>query len=345
MDHEEREHFHTKDEHEVKGIETGRHSPIAEEDVWEVIDSYFNTVGLVFQQIDSYNTFVDRIRAIIKEAKCIEYKQDLGAKTGKMRHFIVEFGEPRFFKHPVYSDGKEGNLAEKIFPSQARLRSLNYETELTLDCKLKVYEENEEGHRVKLKEDQEYTRVRLGYIPVMVRSKYCALTHLENEESVIQHGECIHDQGGYFVINGGEKVIVAQEKMTDNFVYVFHAKPPSKFSWVAEIRSSPDNSQDMPKSFKVKLTNKSGGTTVSSQDTIIAEITYVNTPIPLIILLRALGYDRDKEIFELICHDMEDFQMMEVLKGSFEGDIGGYQTQEDCLIFIGKQHRMVVRVH
>jgi len=49
--------------------------------------------------------------------------------------------------------------------------------------------------------------------------------------------DCRYDQGGYFIINGSEKVIVAQERMANNMVNVFNKKPPSKYTWVAEIRS------------------------------------------------------------------------------------------------------------
>jgi DNA-directed RNA polymerase II subunit RPB2 len=333
MDSEDWHYTNIKQEHDSKHTAGSGGQEIHEDDVWEVIDSYFEMNGLVSQQIDSFNTFISKsIRQIIKEAKCIEYRHDLGPKSGMIRNYIVEFGEPRIFPTPIYS---EGNHTEKMIPSVARLRNLNYESELTLDCKLKVTEETSEGISV-IKEDSDYTRVKIGLIPIMVRSDYCSLSSMETDENRVQNGECVYDQGGYFVINGGEKVIVAQEKMADNFVYVFKTKAPSKYSWVAEIRSGADGSNEPPRAFKVKLTNRSGASTVSSEDTIIAEISYVNAPVPLVLLFRALGYDRDKEIFELICHNMEDHQMMEILKGSFEGAIGDYRTQEDCLVYIAE---------
>lgn len=71
----------------------------------------------------------------------------------------------------------------------------------------------------------------------MVRSNFCHLKSLQDDEIVKNARECVYDQGGYFVINGGEKVIIAQERMANNIVLVFHKKPPSKYSWVSEIRS------------------------------------------------------------------------------------------------------------
>ncbi len=44
-------------------------------------------------------------------------------------------------------------------------------------------------------------------------------------------------QGGYFIINGSEKVLIAQERMAGNFVYVFSKAQPSAISHVAEVTS------------------------------------------------------------------------------------------------------------
>lgn len=54
----------------------------------------------------------------------------------------------------------------------------------------------------------------------MVRSKFCSLHNLD-EKQRMESRECIYDEGGYFIVNGGEKVLVAQERMANNFVYVF----------------------------------------------------------------------------------------------------------------------------
>mmetsp|Transcript_21760 Transcript_21760/g.33598 ORF Transcript_21760/g.33598 Transcript_21760/m.33598 type:complete len:82 (-) Transcript_21760:656-901(-) len=51
-------------------------------------------------------------------------------------------------------------------------------------------------------------RIELGKIPVMVRSAQCHLNDM-NDSSIIRYRECAYDQGGYFIINGSEKVIVA----------------------------------------------------------------------------------------------------------------------------------------
>lgn len=43
----------------------------------------------------------------------------------------------------------------------------------------------------------------------MLRSDYCNLSG-KSERDLCDLGECPYDQGGYFVINGSEKVLIAQ---------------------------------------------------------------------------------------------------------------------------------------
>ena len=43
-------------------------------------------------------------------------------------------------------------------------------------------------------------------------------------------------QGGYFIVNGSEKVLIAQERMASNHVAVYKKSQPSKYSYVAEMR-------------------------------------------------------------------------------------------------------------
>lgn len=64
--------------------------------------------------------------------------------------------------------------------------------------------------------------------------------------------------GGYFIINGSEKVLIAQEKMSYNHVYVFKKPPPSKYSYVAEIRSCTSSGYRPTSTMYVQMLTKTG---------------------------------------------------------------------------------------
>lgn len=57
----------------------------------------------------------------------------------------------------------------------------------------------------------------------MVGSDWCSLARA-SKQTKIDHGECEYDEGGYFIVKGSEKVLVAQEKAASNYISVFKAK-------------------------------------------------------------------------------------------------------------------------
>merc|ERR1719183_231736 len=142
---------------------------------------------------------------------------------------------------------------------------------------------------------EEFSKVFLGQVPIMLRSTYCILSE-SNDRELTDLGECPYDQGGYFVINGSEKVLIAQEKMTNNAVYVFRKKQPSKYSHVAEIKSSLDNSRPAS-SMHVRLLNP-GQVKGITGACIHATVPYIRDPVPVVILFRALGFVSDREVVE-----------------------------------------------
>lgn len=133
----------------------------------------------------------------------------------------------------------------------ARLRDLNYEREVILKMrhqKLKWMPERGESVVV---ETRPVRNIKLGSFPVMVRSLWCSLLD-KTPQQRIEMGECEHDQGGYFIIKGSEKVVVGQERMAFNFVYTFKSKD-IKNPWVSEIRSMPKGVASLPSIFKTQI--------------------------------------------------------------------------------------------
>lgn len=83
-------------------------------------------------------------------------------------------------------------------------------------------------------------------VPIMLRSSHCRLYQI-SEKKLTTLGECPYDQGGYFIVNGTERVLIAQERMSTNRVYVLKKSQPNKFAYVAEVRSvAQSESQNRP---------------------------------------------------------------------------------------------------
>jgi DNA-directed RNA polymerase II subunit RPB2 len=311
---------------------------ITQEDAWVVISSFFEKHGLVSQQIGSFNQFLEsNIQEIINENKEILIIPDIKfgpnqREASKFKYEVV-FGQLHISHKPYFKE--KDDKYEPIFPNEARIRNLTYESDLLLDITSTSKEWDEAKNRDEVKDEpKSVSKNFIGKIPIMVRSKFCALSGKTDHER-IDNKECLYDQGGYFIIGGGEKVIVAQERMANNFVYVFKKKEPNSISWLAEIRSNLDSSNRPPSQFSVKISGKGDGKTGTGQ-VIRAKIPYIKKDIPIVILFRALGFVADRDILDHIVFDKNDKTLMELLRPSLE-EAAVYQTQETCLDYIGRR--------
>ena len=103
------------------------------------------------------------------------------------------------------------------------------------------------------------------------------------QSNKIYYEECKYDEGGYFIINGSEKVVISQERVAENIIYVFKSsKQQSKYSDICEIKSIPDKKILTPKKIQVKLSSKEG----IYGKTIKVSMPHVKVDIPLCILFR-----------------------------------------------------------
>lgn len=97
----------------------------------------------------------------------------------------------------------------------------------------------------------------------MLRSFFCILYGF-TEKQLYQVNECPYDSGGYFIINGSEKVLIAQERMATNHVYVFAKAQPSPINFLAEIRSAVEKGGKTISQFQVKMYHRGPERAVSS---------------------------------------------------------------------------------
>ena len=310
-----------------------------QEDSWIVITSFFEQHGLVSQQIGSFNQFLEtNIQEIVNENKEItiipdsKYAPDKKS-TASTRYEIV-FGQLHISHLPYFQEKDEDY--KQIFPNEARIRNLTYESDLSLD--ISSYERSWDGSDRReisaymKKDDVPVKKQFIGKIPIMVRSKFCALNS-KNDPERVDVKECVFDEGGYFIIGGGEKVLVAQERMANNFVYVFKKREPSNvFSWQAEIRSNLDSSNRPASQFSVKISGKSD----KLGQVIRARIPYIKKDIPIMIVFRALGFVADRDILDHILFEESDTSMLELLRPSLE-EAFEIHDQDSALDFIGRR--------
>jgi len=313
---------------------------INQEDAWAVISAYFEEKGLVRQQLDSFDEFIQNtMQEIVAESPDIEIEPREQHRPGdiraqKIKSLKISFGQIYLNKQPVITES--GGESVNLYPKEARLRNLTYSTPLFVDMTKTVVSVDADG--AEQEEVEEIPTMFIGRVPIMLRSTYCSL-YDKNDKELTELGECPFDQGGYFVINGSEKVLIAQEKMSGNHVYVFKKKQPSKYSFIAETRSTPETGNRPTSTMVVRMISRNGSK-ANTAGCMYATIPYIRTEVPIIIVFRALGFVADKDILEHICYNFEDTAMMELLRPSLE-EAFPVQSQNVALDYIGKRGAVV----
>ena len=190
--------------------------------IWDIIDCYFrdNPQSLVRHHIESYNDFFkEDIFRIFKEMNpvTIVSKFDERSKEYKLKcnlYFGGKSGRRVYFAKPTIYDGENPHY---MFPNEARLRNMTYGITIHYDVDIEFIYYNEVGEKVV--ETSKIEKVFLGKFPIMVQSNLCILNGLSTNVR-FNLGECRNDFGGYFIIDGKEKVIISQEKFADNMLYI-----------------------------------------------------------------------------------------------------------------------------
>ena len=98
-----------------------------------------------------------------------------------------------------------------MFPQETRLRNFTYSSNMSVDINIK-YVTRDGEHLDNVQTNYKVIpKIQIGKIPIMVKSDLCVLSQLKHIEPKIT-GECKYDTGGYFIINGSEKTVLAQER-------------------------------------------------------------------------------------------------------------------------------------
>ncbi|KAH8167013.1 hypothetical protein CIB48_g1240 [Xylaria polymorpha] len=276
----------------------------AVEDKNQLLPAFLKVKGLVKQHIDSYNYFVDQeIKEIVKANRIV--KSDVDSS------FWVEFLDIRV-ESPENVGQNGSNTNPKVTPQECRLRDATYSARILVDV---AY----------TRERQKIIRrnVELARMPVMLRSNKCHLYGANNAQMEVMN-ECPLDPGGYFIVRGTEKVILIQEQLSKNRV-IIEADEKNNI-----ITASVTSSTHERKS-KTHVTLKKER--INLQHNVLAE------PIPIVIILKALGGLTDFEIMQLVTGSdaryQDDFEI-----NFSEAVVAEVFTEQQALEYIGARVKM-----
>ena len=301
---------------------------------WKIIDKYFknNPYNLVAHHLDSYNDFFSHgIYQIFRENNPVRFieredKENPGNEKRNQSFLYLggKNGDKIYFGKPIIYDD---NHVHYMYPNDARLRNMTYGITIhyDVDVEFVFYVDGQRiEHNITLE------KIYLGRFPIMLHSNLCILKNLSTEVR-FNMGECRNDSGGYFIIDGKEKVIISQEKFADNMLYIRENKPDETYSYSAEIRSVSEDTSKPIRTTSVKIVTPS---TTLSNNQIVVDIPNVKKPIPLFILMRALGVLSDKDIIKCCLLDLKkNEQMVDLFTPSIH-DASRIFNQESALEYI-----------
>jgi len=270
-----------------------------------IISAFYKEQGLVRHQIDSYDRFVEeRMQSIVDDAGSVTPEiMAEGVSEYKIRFGKVTVGIPMFKE----ADGSEG----RIYPVEARIRNLTYSAPIKLEVIKEI-----DG----IKRDPE--EVVIGSMPIMIKSKHCLLNKLDRNQ-LIDAGEDPEDPGGYFIIQGTERVLIPIEDLRPNFP-LLEKKIKGPVTDLARLFSETPGIR-VPHVFERM---NSGIICVS-----FARV----QRIPAAILMMALGIDTDEKIMKALS---EDEHLEEAVLANIEALGEESKTPGEALDWIGRQMKI-----
>jgi len=265
--------------------------------VKEIMPVYFSSNSLVKQQLDSYNKFaLEGIQEIVDSVAQIKTNvEGFEIKLGK-----VKLSQPRFYE-------VRGGY-RNIFPSEARIRNITYAAPVFLEM-MPIYN-NVETNR--------YADIFVGEIPVMSKSVLCHTNQMSKEE-LVDIGEDPMDPGGYFIINGSERVLVSLEDLVPNKVMTIKEDKGAVSSKMFSVHHG----------FRARCVIKR-----SADGTWMVDFPSSPNGMSLFSLIRAIGVKKDIDVEELF--DMEMLSIKNDVLFNIEND-PSKGAEEDPELYVAKR--------
>jgi DNA-directed RNA polymerase II subunit RPB2 len=268
----------------------------------DILDLFFKSNPRFATQhhIDSYNEFVDlTIKKVIASMNPFPVVKN----NDNLEIYVGGPDSEEVFIKPV-----------SVYPNICRINNLTYETDLF--CNIHVYK-NGKPHFVQ-------KDVPLCTLPIMLHSNKCILNGLSKDQ-LIEAGECPYDKGGYFIVNGKEKVIISQDRNIDNKLFVSSPQNKTKYELQGYIKCVPEGTSVFPKTLwmykTVPVTKNNNNWCIK------IAIPHLDEPVDLFSAMRMLGIDTDKEIIEMIGSDYAPLLHQSII----ESHQNGIFTQQQSL--------------
>ena len=253
---------------------------LSSEETQYLLRCWVETRGLVAHQIESYDAFLaQRLQEIVSEGSTVHVTSE---KTGAS--LTVEL-QKLCVRLPTFRE-PDGS-SHLVTPQECRARALDYNVAVHVDALQTTRAANG------IVKKTVYGEVLLCRLPCMVRSGFCT-TQLDGSR------ECPLDPGGYFLVGGNEKAVVAQEKLRTNYVFVKRTSPQS---CCAEVRSLHATKTRSTSTLFVNLNARAG----QRGEAMTASLPFIDAAVPLAVVFKLLGYGTAAEIAALLAsHSPED---------------------------------------
>ncbi|ARF09480.1 DNA-directed RNA polymerase subunit beta [Indivirus ILV1] len=285
-----------KQKNEEKNTTTSNNN-IALDNIYKLSDLFFRQKNVMQSHLyNSSDKLLDEdIPNFLTKANSVFFE-----KVTKDRVYKYKFKFSDIGVKPPFIDMDD----EMMFPSDARLRNLTYASKIVAtitqiqevtDIATGTVTSNVVGQP-----EYEYPIVNM---PIMIRSKYCSL----NLKKGHNNSECDYDPGGYYIVNGSEKVVVSLERMIENRPLVFIKKESAVKIYTVQVNSK-STKTDMMQIINIRL---------KKDNTMTIRVPILNE-IPVFILMRALGIESDSDIINYCVYDSNDIDMIGMVRMSLE---------------------------
>ena len=253
-----------------------------------LVKKYLEQHSLVESNLLSFNDFIqNKMQQIVSELNDNINNEEVEIKLGKIR-----MEKPNI----IESDGS----SSLVTPTTARLRNLTYSAQVYLELTINYGGQTDSSE------------VEIGRIPIMVRSLGCNTYGMTREQLREQYMDPL-DPGGYFIINGNERVMVMSEDLAANQPFI----EEGRLGLTLRVFSQRG-------SYRIP-------TTISETNDGILEVTFSRLKnIPAVIMLKALGLTKESDIAKYIGQE-NDCLIVNLY------EFAKIQSSEDAMIYIAEK--------